>query len=362
MGIGKDAANRLRLRVLRFSAGVSGEFQPAESGREIVAMMQTAKSRHGDDLRACRCARSRFSACRRLLAQPQMGSILVVVADVFVHQSLQMTFVQHDHVIEEVVAAVTDEALGHAILPRTSEAGTFRLDAEAGDRFDDLRTEVRSAVEDQIFRSGVVRERLAQLLVHPRARRMPGDVEMKNAPSIMRDDEEAVQHTESERRHGEKIHCGDGLTVVGQERRPSPGRLGVSRRFPHPAQDGSLGDLEAEHLQFAVNARRAPGGILGNHAKDELAQFSAGWLPARANASSRDPFPVQPESGAMPANDGVRLHDKKRLLPAGPEPAQHDPEQPIQRSETRLRMPGFQHGELLPQSEVFKKKIAAGAE
>src|SRR5215510_16458885 len=39
---------------------------------------------------------------------------------------------------------------------------------------------------------------------------------------------------------------------------PKQGWLGISRRPPHPAGDGSLGDLEAQHQQFAVNARRAP--------------------------------------------------------------------------------------------------------
>ena len=46
------------------------------------------------------------------------------------------------------------------------------------------------------------------------ARRMRGGVEMENAAPMMLDDEEAVQHTETQRGHGEIVEGGDHLTVV----------------------------------------------------------------------------------------------------------------------------------------------------
>ena len=137
-------------------------------------------------------------------------------------------------------------------------------------RCQDLRTEGGVAVDDQIARRGIVWKRLAQLLTHPGAGRMSGHVEVQNTPPIMRDDEEAVENAEGERWHGEEVHRGDGFAMIAQKRRPSLCRFGVSRRFAHPAQDGSLGDVEAEHLQFAVNAGRTPGRILGDHAEDQL--------------------------------------------------------------------------------------------
>jgi hypothetical protein len=45
-------------------------------------------------------------------------------------------------------------------------------------------------------------------------------IKMKNSTSVMGDDEEAVEHTKRQRRHGEKIHCGDGLAMVAQEGLP----------------------------------------------------------------------------------------------------------------------------------------------
>jgi len=43
---------------------------------------------------------------------------------------------------------------------------------------------------------------------------MFGHVAVENSPPIMRNDEEAVQHAESQRRNGEEIHCGDGFTMI----------------------------------------------------------------------------------------------------------------------------------------------------
>ena len=42
-----------------------------------------------------------------------------------------MPFVENDHMVEQIAAAVADPTLGNAILPRTSKAGSLGLDAEA---------------------------------------------------------------------------------------------------------------------------------------------------------------------------------------------------------------------------------------
>ena len=94
-------------------------------------MMQTAEPRHRYDLVASYGIRSCFTAGRCSFRQREMRSIVMIVADVFFHQPFQMTFIQHDHMVEQISAAVADPALPNAILPRTSEAGSLWLDAEA---------------------------------------------------------------------------------------------------------------------------------------------------------------------------------------------------------------------------------------
>jgi hypothetical protein len=55
---------------------------------------------------------------------------------------------------------------------------------------------------------------------------MTGDIEMQDAPSIMTDDEEAIQHAERDRGHGEKVHGCNGFPVIAQEGQPAFGWLG----------------------------------------------------------------------------------------------------------------------------------------
>src|SRR5580658_6174764 len=118
-------------------------------------------------------------------------------------------------------------------------------------------------------------------------------IEVHNAPPVVRDDEKAVERTERECRHSEEVHRGNRLAMVAEKRRPSLCGLRISRRFPHPSQNSPLRNIDAEHLQLAMYARRTPGWVLADHAKDESAQ-----LPANTSSSSpvpmpRDPRPIQ---------------------------------------------------------------------
>lgn len=210
-----------------------------------------------------------------------MRSVVLVVIDVLIHQALQVPFIQHDHMVEQIPAAVADPSLGNAILPGTSKTNSLRFDPEAVYGIDDFCIEVASSIKDQIFRCGIKGKGLAQLLNDPRARRMPGHVAVKDAPPVMRNNEETVEDAEGERWHDEEIHRCDGFPVIAQESRPSFRRLGTSRRFPHPTQHSSFGNIEAEYLQFTMNTRRAPGRIFGNHAEDEVAQFPAYTFSSR---------------------------------------------------------------------------------
>jgi hypothetical protein len=99
--------------------------------------------------------------------------------------------------------------------------------------------------------------------------------------------------------------------MIVQEGRPPFRRLAVSRGLPHPSEHGSLRDLETKHLQLAMDSRCAPGAILDYYPKDEIAQFATRGFPSYANVFARNPFPIQLESGPMPVDDCLRLHNNK---------------------------------------------------
>jgi len=65
-------------------------------------MMQAAESGHYDDFAPGLRATHRCTACRRFLLQREMRPILVVVADVLIHQALQVTFIQNDDMVEQI--------------------------------------------------------------------------------------------------------------------------------------------------------------------------------------------------------------------------------------------------------------------
>jgi hypothetical protein len=81
----------------------------------------------------------------------------------------------------------------------------------------------------------------------------------------------------------------------------------------HPARDAALGDVVAEHEQFAVDARSAPSWILRYHLENQFTDLfrdrpSADWL----TYPGEEP-PIQSEAGTMPAHNCIRCHDNERI-------------------------------------------------
>jgi hypothetical protein len=324
-------------------------------------MMQATQSWYGNDFATQPGTHFCFTPGWSFLCQSEVSAVFMVVADIVPHEALQMVLVKRDDMIEKISAAVSDKSLRYAILPWALKAGSLWLYGETLDRLDNLTIEVSTTVEDQVFRRAVVREGFAQLLDHPSICRVLGHIEVKDSPPVVRDDREAVQQTERHRRHSEEIHGGNPFAVIAEKGRPPLCRLRIARRFPHPAENGALGDFVPEHLQFTVNARRARGGVLRNHAEDEFAKLSRCRFPANAAAPARDPFPIHFESCAMPANDGVGLDDQKSLSPISPEAPQENPEHAIMGSQARTRMLRCQGRKLLSECEVLQKQISPRA-
>jgi hypothetical protein len=102
-----------------------------------------------------------------------------------------------------------------------------------------------------------------------------------------------------------------------------------------------------------MDARSAPGGILGHHAKDQLAQLFADWSSSQTSTMTGEPGPVQTKPDAVPANHGFWHDYNQRLLPAGPPPSNQKPEQLVGVPESRLGVASLQNHELLPKEKIF---------
>ncbi|MGD0734483.1 MAG: hypothetical protein ABR976_05020 [Terracidiphilus sp.] len=259
--------------------------------------------------------------------------------------------------VQQIPTAVTDPTLGHAVLPWAAETGSLGLVAKALYGIDHVIVELRVAIKYQVAGRRVVGESLAQLLNNPCAGKMSGHIAVEYPPPVMRNDEEAVENAKRERRQGEEIHRGDSVSMIAQPGCPSFRRLRALWRFPHPTQNGPLRNIEAKYIQFAVNARRTPGCVLGNHAENEIAQLPAGALSSHTDSMSRKPSPIQLEPCPRPPNDCLYRHS----VPSRPKPPQGHAKQFVSSRKARLRMLLSQNCELLPKSQVFQEQIKARA-
>jgi hypothetical protein len=84
-------------------------------------MMQATKSWHRDypvpHIRSADC----FTTVRRSFIQREMRPVVVVVADVLIHQAFQMPFIQDNHMIKQIPAAVIHRVVTIPTPVRTSE-------------------------------------------------------------------------------------------------------------------------------------------------------------------------------------------------------------------------------------------------
>jgi hypothetical protein len=159
-----------------------------------------------------------------------MRAVLVIVANILRDQAFQVAFVNCDDVIQEITPATPYPTLCDSILPRTFERGADRIHSQGSNRRGDFQSILDITIKDDEPRSGSKWKCFSQLRDDPQASRMLGDIEVQDAPTIVTDDEKAVEHLESDRRNSEEVHRGNRFPVITEKGKPAPGRLRISRR------------------------------------------------------------------------------------------------------------------------------------
>ncbi len=214
-------------------------------------------------------------------------------------------------------------------------------------------------IAQKIGRRGVVREGVHDLLGGPVGGGMLGDVEVHDAPAMVREHDENEEHAQSSRWHREEVNGDEIRDVIGKERPP---RLGGRRAsFRHQPGDGALSDVDAELEKFAVDSRSAPQRIGRGHPCDEGADLGGDARPTDGRPGG-EPGPVLAEAAALPAQDGVGLYDDHNLPPAGADPGQADPEETIHRAQPRSGHRSLVDGKLVPQGQILEGELAVAAD
>src|SRR6266480_4314039 len=252
-----------------------------------------------------------------------MRAILVVVANILGEQAFQVAFVNCDDVIKEITTATPYPTLCHPILPRTFERSADRTHPQGSNRYGDFQAILGITIKDHEPRSRSKWKCFSQLLDDPRACRMLCDIEVQDAPTIVTDDEKAIERAEGDRRNSEEVHRGNRFPVITEKGKPVLGRLRISRCPFHPTRDRSLRDIKTGHEKLAMNAWRSPRWVLNNHPENQ-------FLNLLRPPDLGDQLPVQTEAAPVPTHHGFGRDRNEGLLPSGPESADGDPEELVE--------------------------------
>jgi hypothetical protein len=182
------------------------------------------------------------------------------------------------------------------------------------------------------------------------------DVNVQDAPTIVADDEEAIEHAEGNRWHSEEIHGRNPFPMASKEDQPAVGPVRISRCPFQPTRNGSLGKVKAEHEEFPMDPRRSPGWVVSDHPKDQLPNLLRRRVSSNLRPDSGDQPPIHAKTTPVPADDGFRHDDDEGLLPSRPDPPSDYPEELIEEAEARARMSTLQHDELLTQHEILEEE------
>ena len=115
---------------------------------------------------------------------------------------------------------------------------------------------------------------------------------------MMSEDDEDVEHGETNRRHDEEVDSSNVLNVIPEERPPCGRRR--TTRTNHVFLDGRLGDIDADLGKFAGDTRCTPRHIGRGHLADELVRFDVDSQATDPTAAA-ELSPVATKTTALPS-------------------------------------------------------------
>ena len=124
-------------------------------------MVQAAQASPGDHLPSPH-RESPTPGC--LLIQSEVCAVVVVVREVIGEESLQMSLVQRNDMVEQFASAASDPTLRDAVLPRALDGGLHARDLHGSNRSRDFASILRVVVKDEELGGGLIRKGFAHLL------------------------------------------------------------------------------------------------------------------------------------------------------------------------------------------------------
>ena len=124
----------------------------------------------------------------------------------------------------------------------------------------------------------------------------------------------------------------------------------------HQVGNRSLGDLDSQLEQLAMNSGRTPQTFRGCHLKNKVTDFRANRRSPGSVASGLK-SPKHLTTFFMPTHHGLWFDNDQNLSPVAPETTKHDPEKTVFCSNLKPFLRTFQDGQLLAERKVFQSQI-----
>src|SRR6516225_6814316 len=131
-----------------------------------------------------------------------------------------MPLVHDDHVVQTFSTNTSDNPFRIAVLPRTPSRYRNLLDTQSIDSCREIMTIDPITISYQVARRCFLRKRFDDLLRRPSSSRVFRHIEMQNTPTVMREDDEDIQHTELYGRNRKEVDRDHLTDVISKKRHP----------------------------------------------------------------------------------------------------------------------------------------------
>ena len=170
-----------------------------------------------------------------------MRANVVIICKIQCQYSLQVDFVQHDHVVQAFAADGADDSFSVGILPgRSRRSGDF-VGSHAFDAVLEIVAVDAVAIAKEKTWCLLVREGVDNLLGSPLGIGSRCNVKVNDLPAIVPEHDENVEHAKRNRRHGKESARGDVRNMIFDERSPSLRRWLADAN--HVLGDGPFGHI-----------------------------------------------------------------------------------------------------------------------
>src|SRR5438132_8738474 len=262
-------------------------------------------------------------ATGRILVEREVSTRPVVVRKVASQGAAQVSFAKDEDVIQTLAPDGADQPLREGILPWAVRRRQDFTDAHALHALPEQVTVDRVAIAEEKGRRGVVREGVHDLLGGPVGSGVFGHVEVDDAPAMVHEHDEHEEDAQARGGNREEVEGDQVANMVGEECPPRLRRLGPPLRY-QPG-DGTLGHVDTELQELAMDSWGAPEGVRGGHAGDQSLDLGMNGRTTSGRAA-REVAPVLAKAAPLPPQDGVAGNDHEGLPPPGPDSSQPDPD------------------------------------